>query len=258
MLSREGKQTDRGAVGAEFIGYNRRRREALLLQEFPHQPNCRPSVPAGLNQEIQDFALTVHGTPEIELPPSNYDDHLVQVPAFGRSWPPTLNPPRIGPTEFQDPSSNCLIRDVETTLGKQVLNVPIAQRETAIEPDGMLDDDRWKAVTTVGYLAHPETLKHRPCRSHAVNVTMPRRIISGIIHVLQSGCRWRDCPPEYGPSTTVYNRYNRWSGRGHWQYLFAALTETLAGTPEQVSIDTTFVKAHRCAGGGKGGLLLRP
>ena len=176
MLSREGKQTDRGAVGAEFIGYNRRRREALLLQEFPHQPNCRPSVPAGLNQEIQDFALTVHGTPEIELPPSNYDDHLVQVPAFGRSWPPTLNPPRIGPTEFQDPSSNCLIRDVETTLGKQVLNVPIAQRETAIEPDGMLDDDRWKAVTTVGYLAHPETLKHRPCRSHAVNVTMPQSL----------------------------------------------------------------------------------
>ena len=178
MLSREGKQTDRGAVGAEFIGYNRRRREALLLQEFPHQPNCRPSVPAGLNQEIQDFALTVHGTPEIELPPSNYDDHLVQVPAFGRSWPPTLNPPRIGPTEFQDPSSNCLIRDVETTLGKQVLNVPIAQRETAIEPDGMLDDDRWKAVTTVGYLAHPETLKHRPCRSHAVNVTMPFEVFS--------------------------------------------------------------------------------
>ena len=178
MLSREGKQTDRGAVGAEFIGYNRRRREALLLQEFPHQPNCRPSVPAGLNQGIQDFALTVHGTPEIELPPSNYDDHLVQVPAFGRSWPPTLNPPRIGPTEFQDPSSNCLIRDVETTLGKQVLNVPIAQRETAIEPDGMLDDDRWKAVTTVGYLAHPETLKHRPCRSHAVNVTMPLSVFA--------------------------------------------------------------------------------
>ena len=186
MLSREGKQTDRGAVGAEFIGYNRRRREALLLQEFPHQPNCRPSVPAGLNQEIQDFALTVHGTPEIELPPSNYDDHLVQVPAFGRSWPPTLNPPRIGPTEFQDPSSNCLIRDVETTLGKQVLNVPIAQRETAIEPDGMLDDDRWKAVTTVGYLAHPETLKHRPCRSHAVNVTMPRD--QGKLGIAQRRC----------------------------------------------------------------------
>ena len=180
MLSREGKQTDRGAVGAEFIGYNRRRREALLLQEFPHQPNCRPSVPAGLNQEIQDFALTVHGTPEIELPPSNYDDHLVQVPAFGRSWPPTLNPPRIGPTEFQDPSSNCLIRDVETTLNKQVLNVPIAQRETAIEPDGMVDDDRWKAVTTVGYLAHPETLNWEIPPLPRTNLSPPF-----------SPCQWR-------------------------------------------------------------------
>ena len=37
----------------------------------------------------------------------------------------------------------------------------------------MLDDDRRKAVTTVRYLAHSETLKHRPCRSHAVNLTMP-------------------------------------------------------------------------------------
>ena len=45
----------------------------------------------------------------------------------------------------------------------------------------MLDDDRWKAVTTVGYLAHPETLKHRPCRSHAVNVTMPlARLLSAV------------------------------------------------------------------------------
>ena len=220
MLSREGKQTDRGAVGAEFIGYNRRRREALLLQEFAHQPNCRPSVPAGLNQEIQDFALTVHGTPEIELPPSNYDDHLVQVPAFGRSWPPTLNPPRIGPTEFQDPSSNCLIRDVETTLGKQVLNVPIAQRETAIEPDGMLDDDRWKAVTTVGYLAHPETLKHRPCRSHAVNVTMPVQPIrrmgspSGGSTLITSAPKSARYLPDPGPATTVASSTTRTPSSG--------------------------------------------
>jgi len=26
-----------------------------------------------------------------------------------------------------------------------------------------------------------------------------RRVISGIIHVLQPGCRWQDCPEEYGP-----------------------------------------------------------
>ena len=45
----------------------------------------------------------------------------------------------------------------------------------------MLDDDRRKAVTTVRYLAHSETLKHRPCRSHGVNVTMPTAALPGIL-----------------------------------------------------------------------------
>jgi transposase len=29
------------------------------------------------------------------------------------------------------------------------------------------------------------------------------------------GARWRDCPPEYGPYTTIYNRFNR-AKRGRW------------------------------------------
>ena len=37
-----------------------------------------------------------------------------------------------------------------------------------------------------------------------------RRVISGIIHMLKTGARWRDCPPDYGPYTTIYNRFNRW------------------------------------------------
>ena len=99
---------------------------------------------------------------------------------------------------------------------------------------------------------------HLPYRAAGKRREDDRRVISGIIHVLQSGCRWRDCPLEYGPSTTVYNRYNRWSQKGHWQYMFAELTAALSGTPEQVSMDASHVKVHRCAGGGKGGLLLRP
>jgi transposase len=29
-----------------------------------------------------------------------------------------------------------------------------------------------------------------------------RRVVSGILHVLKTGCRWRDVPAEYGPPTT--------------------------------------------------------
>ncbi len=48
----------------------------------------------------------------------------------------------LGPTELQDPSSNCPVGDVETTLGERVLDVPIAQRETATKPNGMMDYER--------------------------------------------------------------------------------------------------------------------
>ena len=79
-----------------------------------------------------------------------------------------------------------------------------------------------------------------------------RRIISGILHMLRSGARWRDCPPEYGPYTTIYNRFNRWSRQGIWLGMFQAVTGS-AGVISTASIDSSHVKAHRSAAGGKGG-----
>ena len=78
-----------------------------------------------------------------------------------------------------------------------------------------------------------------------------RRIISGIVHVLRSGCRWMDCPAVYGPYTTVYNRFNRWSHRGRWQAIFEVLVQTLP--KDTRSIDSTSIKVQRSAAGGKGG-----
>ena len=82
-----------------------------------------------------------------------------------------------------------------------------------------------------------------------------RRVISGIVHVLLSGCRWKDAPPIYGPIKTLYNRHKRWSEKGVWRAAFEALAT--AGGPAQVLIDSTHVKAHRSAAGGKGGLQTR-
>ena len=79
-----------------------------------------------------------------------------------------------------------------------------------------------------------------------------RRVISGILHILKSGCRWCDCPPEYGPPTTIYNRFVRWARRGVWEKLFRELAGGGRATEMQM-IDSTHVKAHRSASGGKGG-----
>ena len=79
-----------------------------------------------------------------------------------------------------------------------------------------------------------------------------RRVISGIVHMLRSGARWRDCPAAYGPYTTIYNRFNRWSRQGIWFAMFEALTGS-TGITATVSIDSTHIKAHRSAAGAKGG-----
>lgn len=84
-----------------------------------------------------------------------------------------------------------------------------------------------------------------------------RRVISGIVHVLKSGCRSKDCPTVYGPPTTLCNRFNRWSWRRLWARIFAELVAQ-AELPKEVSIDSTAVRAHRSAHGGKGGWKLGP
>src|SRR3954464_6046654 len=84
-----------------------------------------------------------------------------------------------------------------------------------------------------------------------------RRVISGIVQVLKSGARWVDAPPEYGPRKTLYNRYVRWAAKGVWVDLFRALAQA-GGPPAQVLIDSSAVKAHRSAAGGKGGRKISP
>jgi transposase len=83
-----------------------------------------------------------------------------------------------------------------------------------------------------------------------------RRVISGILHVLKSGCRWCDCPPEYGPPTTIYNRFVRWAKRGVWERMFEELSRRGRSAETQM-IDSTHIKAHRSAAGGKGGSKIR-
>jgi len=97
---------------------------------------------------------------------------------------------------------------------------------------------------------------HLPKNQAGARRVDDRRVISGIVHVLRSGCRWRDCPAEYGPVTTVYNRWNRWSRRRVWERLFEALREVSPDDDFQ-ALDSTTAKAHRSAAGGKGGRKTR-
>ena len=78
----------------------------------------------------------------------------------------------------------------------------------------------------------------------------------GGVGVLRTGAPWRDLPERYGPYTTAYNRFNRWAKRGRWQAIFEALANC-GKDSMTLSIDSTSIKAHRSASGGKGGSMNR-
>ena len=83
-----------------------------------------------------------------------------------------------------------------------------------------------------------------------------RRVVNGIFYVLRTGSPWRDLPERYGPYTTVYNRYNRWAKAGVWLRIF----ETLATrSPQSLQlIDSSIIRAHQHAAGGKKGVRITP
>ena len=83
-----------------------------------------------------------------------------------------------------------------------------------------------------------------------------RRVLNGIFWVLRTGSPWRDLPERYGPYTTVYNRYNRWAKRGVWLRVFEALAQHSPGSLHL--IDSSIVRAHQHAAGGKKGVRITP
>src|SRR3954469_14792427 len=104
------------------------------------------------------------------------------------------------------------------------------------------------AMTELFLLTEQQTSRIRPHfpRSHGKPRVDDRRVISGIIYVIRNGLEWKDAPRDYGPHKTLYNRFVRWSRRGIFERIFAALAGE-DGTPARLMIDATPLKAHRTA-----------
>ena len=69
--------------------------------------------------------------------------------------------------------------------------------------------------------------------AHGVPRVDDRRVVSGIVYVINNGLQWKDAPKAYGPHKTLYNRFMRWSRLGVFDRIFA----TLAGEGAKARAD---------------------
>jgi transposase len=87
----------------------------------------------------------------------------------------------------------------------------------------------------------------RPPRDH-------RRVLDGVFWIARTGAPWRDLPETFGKWGSVYRQFLRWSRAGVWDVAIEALATSGAEPDTLQMIDSTIVRAHHCAAGGRGGI----
>lgn len=82
-----------------------------------------------------------------------------------------------------------------------------------------------------------------------------RLFVNGVLWILRSGAHWQDLPERYGKWKTAHKRFTRWAKAGVWEKVFASLVRD----PDNryLMLDSTLVRVHQQAAGGKGGPRIR-
>lgn len=90
--------------------------------------------------------------------------------------------------------------------------------------------------------------KGRPSKSHLL-------VLNAIFWLLRTGASWRDIPEKYGPWSTIYSRFYRWTQKGIWNKILQELQE-LENTQNKINweihhVDSSIIRAHQHSAGAR-------
>jgi transposase len=114
-----------------------------------------------------------------------------------------------------------------------------------------VDDDLWALLEPVLRSAKVRKKPGRPRRDD-------RAIFDGLIWLARTGAQWAQLPREFGPRSTVHERFSEWIATGALERAWAVLLQTYDG---EIGLDWTWQVADGCIVkapfGKKGGLVRR-
>ena len=84
-----------------------------------------------------------------------------------------------------------------------------------------------------------------------------RRVLDAIFWLMRTGAPWRDLPGEFGDWNAVSRQFRRWSASGVWDEMLQAVADSGGDADLLQMIDSTTIRAHRCAAGQKGGFKIK-
>lgn len=83
-----------------------------------------------------------------------------------------------------------------------------------------------------------------------------RRFVNAVRWIAKTGAPWRDLPERFGKWNSVFQRFHRWCKQGVWKRVAEALGQDFA--LEDLLLDSTVIRTHQHAAGGKGGRGPKP
>src|SRR5262245_24644293 len=134
------------------------------------------------------------------------------------------------------------------------MDTPRPAATAATEKDGptiwRVDDARWAKLEPVLKSDRPRKKPGRPRRDD-------RLIFDGLIWLARTGSQWATLPREFGPKSTVHERFAEWVETGKLEQAWAVLLREYDAT---LGLDWGWLAADGCivkAPGGKKGALAR-
>src|SRR5271165_6591710 len=131
-------------------------------------------VSLGLDQHIEDLALSVDGPPKVDHSAVDFQIDLVEMPSRMRLQATLSQVGRDQWSEMVHPTPNGLVRHRHSALRQQILDVTQAEGEPEVEPYCLVNDLGRETIPAVADLVHPRWATRPPRTPQGQSaVTMP-------------------------------------------------------------------------------------
>ncbi|WP_420594240.1 transposase [Deinococcus sp.] len=97
-------------------------------------------------------------------------------------------------------------------------------------------DALWTRLAPLLLIDKPRKKSGRPARD-------ARSIFNGLIWLARTGSQWSQIPAQFGPTTTIHNRFSAWVEHGCLERAWAVLLEEYG---EVIGIEWTWQSADGC------------
>ena len=107
------------------------------------------AVASPLQEDVDDFSVLIDGSQQVVLPTINLHEYFIDIEGVTETLVSAFQTSSISRPKFVTPQPDGFVADDNASLSQEIFDIPMAEIESMIKPNCILNDFRWKAVAFV-------------------------------------------------------------------------------------------------------------